>query len=283
MPIDSSRSGGSVLQNGSMHESSEIVAYVTGASRGIGRLLARSLAASGARVVGLARPSDDLDSLAHLPAPVVPIAMDVCDPDSVSTAFAAAVDTVGPPTLLVTCAGSIDALGPIATVDAERWWQAVTVDLRGTMLCARAATSLMVERGAGRIVTVYGNLGDDGRVHVSAFAAAKAGIARFTEILAAELDGTGVVAVCVHPGFVQTPMTEHLAHSAEGERWLPSFGERAENQWGDGAGAVDLIDQISAGRADRLAGRVIHVGDDLEALATSCAVDPDERRLRLRR
>jgi NAD(P)-dependent dehydrogenase (short-subunit alcohol dehydrogenase family) len=150
------------------------------------------------------------------------------------------------------------------------------------MLCARAAVALMLEQGAGRIVTVYGNLGDDGREHVSAFAAAKAAIARFTETLATELGGTGVLAVCVHPGFVRTPMTEHLAYGAEGERWLPAFGQRAPDHWGDGATAIDLIHRISAGRADRLAGRIIRVGDDLEALTLACEGDPNQRRLRLR-
>lgn len=266
-----------------MHDSSTTVAYITGASRGIGRLLATALAQSGARTVGFARPSEELNSLADQAVPVVPIAMDAADPASVSSAFSQAMGAVGPPTLLVTCAGSIDPLGPIATVDVDHWWHAVTVDLRGTMLCARAALALMLEQRAGRIVTVYGNLGDDGREHVSAFAAAKAAIARFTETLATELDGTGVVAVCVHPGFVRTPMTEHLAYDEEGQQWLPAFGQHAADHWGDGTPAIDLIQLISAGRADRLAGRVIHAGDDLAALTLAAEADPDHRRLRLHR
>jgi NAD(P)-dependent dehydrogenase (short-subunit alcohol dehydrogenase family) len=183
--------------------------------------------------------------------------------------------------LLVTCAGSVDALGPIETVDLDRWCKAVTVDVRGTMLCARAAMSLMLEQGAGRIVTVYGNLGDDGCGHVSAFAAAKAAIARFTETLATELSGAGLLAVCMHPGFVRTPMTEHLAYSAEGRRWLPAFSRHAPDRWGDGAAAVELIRRINAGLADQLAGRVINVGDDVETLTLRCDSNPNQRRLRL--
>jgi len=264
-----------------MNDSSTTVAYITGASRGIGRLVAEAFAEAGARTVGFARPSDDLESLRDLAAPVIPIAMDVADPVSVLAAFSEAVEVAGPPTLLVTCAGSIDALGPIATVDVERWWNAVTVDLRGTMLCARAALSLMLEQGSGRIVTVYGNLGDDGCEHVSAFAVAKAGIARFTETLATEIEGTGVHAVCVHPGFVQTPMTEHLAFGVEGRKWLPDFGPHAADHWGDGTGAVDLIRRISAGHADALEGRLIHVGDDLETMCEVGNREPDHRRLRI--
>lgn len=266
-----------------MSNSSKHVAYITGASRGIGRLIASALAEDGAHTVGFARASEDLDSLQDQSAPIVPVTMDVTDPASVSSAFSQAVESVGPPSLLVTCAGSIGALGPIANVDAERWWNAVAVDLRGTMLCAQASIPLMLAQDAGRIVTVYGNLGDDGHEHVSAFAAAKSGIARFTETLATELAGTGVLAVCIHPGFVRTPMTESIAFSEDGRQWLPAFGEHAANLWGQGAGAVDLIRRISAGHADALGGRVIHVGDDLQSMTQACENDPDHHRLRLHR
>jgi NAD(P)-dependent dehydrogenase (short-subunit alcohol dehydrogenase family) len=265
-----------------MSNSSKPVAYITGVSRGIGRLLATALAEDGALTVGFARASEDLDSLRDQPTPIVPISMDVTDPASVAAGFSQAVETVGPPSLVVTCAGSIGALGPIATVDPERWWDAVAVDLRGTMVCAQASIQLMLEQGAGRIVTVYGNLGDDGREHVSAFAAAKSGVARFTETLATELAGTGVLAICIHPGFVRTPMTESLAFTEEGREWLPAFGERAPDHWGDGAEAVDLVRRISAGHADALGGRVVQIDDDLQSLTRACESDTDHHHLRLR-
>lgn len=264
-------------------DESATVAYVTGASRGIGRLIALSLARGGATVVGFARPSTDLDtlSLETVTGVIRTHPLDVTNPSDVQTAFARVAQEVGTPTLLVTCAGSIDALGPIATVDPDRWWEAIAVDLRGTMLCARTALAMMVPADAGRIVTVYGNLGDDGRKHLSAFAVAKAGVARFTETLASELDGTDVVALCIHPGFVRTPMTERLAESDAGRRWLPEFGVRAKDHWGDGSAAVELVERIVAGEADTLAGRIIYAGEDLEALAERSHKDHDLRRLRI--
>jgi len=257
------------------------VAYVTGASRGIGRLLVTALASRGVRTVGFARPSGELEALRTDGGLVTPIPMDVTDPRSVTSAFDHAVEDAGPPTLLVTCAGTIDPLGPISAVDPDAWWHAVSVDLRGTMLCARAAANIMVEQNCGTIVTVYGNLGDDGRPHVSAFAAAKAAVARFTETLAAELDGTGVVAVCMHPGFVRTPMTEHLAFHSEGQRWLPAFGVDGPARWGDGSTAVELVWQIAQGRADELTGRIIHIDDDLDALVAAHRTGQDRGRLRI--
>ena len=267
-----------VEHNCPMADPSETTAFVTGASRGIGRLISVALADDGARVVGFARPSDELDSLRDERGSIVPIATDVTRPESVRASFARAVDEVGHPTLLVTCAGSIDALGPIVLVDPDRWWDAVAVDLRGTMLCAQAAARSMIEQRTGRIVTVYGNLGDEGAPNVSAFAAAKAATARLTETLATELSGTGVVALCLHPGFVRTPMTEALASSIEGRRWLPEFGEQARMRWGDGRSAVDLVRRIIDGDADHWSGRVIHVGDDL---ADPSGPADGRRRLRL--
>lgn len=261
-----------------MSDPSETVAYISGASRGIGRLIAVALAGDGAKVVALARRSDDLDSLRTERGAIMPIATDVTSPESVRASFARALDEFGPPTLLVTCAGSIDAIGPITSVDPDQWWQSVTVDVRGTMLCVQAAASSMIEQGAGHIVTVYGNLGDHGTGHVSAFAAAKAAVARLTETLATELEGTGVVALCLHPGFVRTPMTEHLASSADGRRWLPEFAEHAPARWGDGSSAVDLVRRVLNGDADEWSGNVIHVGDTfVDPLDTST----ERRRLRI--
>lgn len=183
-------------------------------------------------------------------------------------------------TAVITCAGSIDALGPVADVDPDLWWSAVTVDLRGTMLTARAAVRAMTP-GGGRIITVYGNLGDRGAPNLSAFAAAKAGVARFTETLANEVRNLGVTVVGMHPGFIRTPMTERLAWSDDGRRWLPSFAARAEQAWGSGETATRLLDKILSGAADELPGRVLHPADDLAELARLAATTEDFRRLRL--
>ena len=259
------------------------VAVVTGASRGIGRVLAVHLAGRGAAVAAIARPSADLDSLGDEAASgqVLRLAADVTSPEGVSSAFETVTERLGTPTLVVTCAGTADVLGPAWSADPRQWWRAVEVDLLGTMITAGSAIKLMLHAGTGRIVTVYGNLGDRQPRNVSAFAAAKAGIVRLTESLASELDGTGVRVFAMHPGFVRTPMTEHLAWSEQGRAWLPDFGPGAEGRWGDGRAAIELVAAIAGGAADQLNGRVLWAGDDLTALARRCAGDADYRRLRL--
>lgn len=107
-------------------------------------------------------------------------------------------------------------------------------------------------------------------------------MARLTEVLAGEVEGSGVRVFGIHPGFVRTPLTERLAWGAEGQAWLPRFGSGVEDRWGDGRPAADLVEAIAPGHADDLSGRTLHVGDDLAELAERCRVDPDRRRLRLR-
>ncbi len=92
------------------------VAVVTGASRGIGRLFALSLARSGTTVIAISRSSEDLRSL-EVDADGIRLrtyAADVTDPAQVDLALQRAVSDAGPPQLLVTCAGTVDGLGPIA-------------------------------------------------------------------------------------------------------------------------------------------------------------------------
>jgi NAD(P)-dependent dehydrogenase (short-subunit alcohol dehydrogenase family) len=169
-------------------------AVVTGASRGIGKAIAATLAAAGARVAGCARRGG-----AGLLACDVGRAADV-------DAFAAAVlRDFGPPDLVVNNAG-IAVRARLEETSTDAWDEVMGSNLRGTFLVTRAFLPAMRARKRGRIVNIASISGRQGTAQLTAYCAAKHGVVGLTRALAQELrdDGIAVNAVC--PGSVDTDM-----------------------------------------------------------------------------
>jgi NAD(P)-dependent dehydrogenase (short-subunit alcohol dehydrogenase family) len=243
------------------------VAVVTGGSRGFGLAVAELLAARGAAVRTLARATN----------------VDVTERAAVERAIASFERDAGPITLLVNNAGTLDAVGPFWQIDPDVWWREVETHLRGAALCSHAVLPSMVDQGRGRIVNVVGLLGQAGDGYATAYACAKAALVRLTELLTVELEGTGVRAFCISPGAVRTAMTEGLASTDEGRRWLPEFAELAETDgWLSPQVGAELIARIATGELDPLAGRFVHVNMDVDALLTDADAIRESERLLLR-
>jgi len=118
-------------------------------------------------------------------------------------------------------AGSFAAIGAVWEVDPDAWWNDVTVNLRGTMLCCRAALPHMLKRNSGIMINMRGG---DQIPGGTGYSCSKVGVTRFTELLARELkrEGSAVLAFTMGPGFVRTEMTELQLQTPEGQKWLPS-------------------------------------------------------------
>ena len=99
---------------------------------------------------------------------------------------------------------------------------------------------------------------------MTAYASSKAAVLRFTDSLAAEIEGSGVLAFCITPGFVRTQLVERVAASDEGRRSLPQLGEREDAL--EPERAARLVADIASGRLDALSGRFLHVLDDIDDL-----------------
>jgi NAD(P)-dependent dehydrogenase (short-subunit alcohol dehydrogenase family) len=182
-------------------------AVVTGASRGIGAVVAARLAAQGARVSLLGR---DGASLAKVCAGIgadesLPVTADLTDPASVRDAFSTARARFGPVHILVNNAGQAGS-AKFTKTDLAFWNRILAVNVTGTYLCSLEAVPDMLNAKFGRIVNIASIAGLRGAPYISAYATSKHAVIGFTRSLALEYarDNLTVNAVC--PGYTDTDM-----------------------------------------------------------------------------
>jgi len=174
------------------------VVVVTGGGRGIGRAVVERFAAAGDRVVALGRDRDALQATAAAAVE----ACDVTDEAAVVDVFA----RIGRVDVVVNNAG-VSASAPLARTTLDDWRTQLDVNATGAFLCTRAALPGMLERDAGRVVTVASTAGRAGSRYTAAYTASKHAAVGLMRAVAAELAGTGVTANAVCPTFVRTDMT----------------------------------------------------------------------------
>ena len=239
-----------------------MVALVTGGGRGIGRGIALRLAAEGWDVAVTARSADQLAETVRLAGGrTLAVAADVADPAAVAAMVGEVESRLGPIDLLVNNAGVGGPFGRFWEIDAEEWWRCQEVNVRGPMLCCRAALPGMVARRAGRIVNIASGAGIQTFPDMGAYVASKTALVRFSEQLALELEGTGVSVFPIRPGLVRTAMSE------EARQRLPYIQQLLDEGRDVSTEVVgDLVLKLASGRADALNGRMFSVDDDFEAM-----------------
>jgi NAD(P)-dependent dehydrogenase (short-subunit alcohol dehydrogenase family) len=179
-------------------------ALVTGAARGIGAAIARTLAAEGASLTLLGRNQAALRALAHeLPGSHGIAVADVSNADEVNAAFALAQSERGALHILVNNAGQAES-ATFARTSLELWQRMLAVNLTGTFLCSQAALPQMLAGGGGRIVNIASTAAQKGYAYVSAYVAAKHGVLGLTRSLALEVARKGITVNAVCPGYTET-------------------------------------------------------------------------------
>jgi NADP-dependent 3-hydroxy acid dehydrogenase YdfG len=173
-------------------------AFVTGASRGIGAAVSRSLSAAGVSVGLASRSGDDLG----LPSSIG-VRCNVADPAEVNSAVAATVDRFGRLDILVANAG-VGAYGPFLELSPEHLEEMIDVNLKGTLYAVRAALPHLLESPEADIVTLASEAGRRGLPYEAVYCASKFGQVGFTRALDHELREQGVRCTNVCPGGVAT-------------------------------------------------------------------------------
>jgi 3-oxoacyl-[acyl-carrier protein] reductase len=188
------------------------VALVTGASRGIGRAIAATLAAQGYRVIGTATSEAGASAigaaLADYPG-CSGLALEVNDGPALDAAVAAIVRREGGLHVLVNNAGiTRDQLA--MRMKDEDWDAVLDTDLKAVFRLSRAVMRPMMKQRYGRIINITSVVGAAGNPGQANYAAAKAGVAGMSRALARELGSRNITVNCIAPGFIATDMTDAL-------------------------------------------------------------------------
>lgn len=193
-----------------MSESKQI-ALVTGASRGIGRAIALTLAQQGYTVIGTATSESGAVAITEALASLGGrgMALNVNDAVAVEAAVDGIVKAHGALHVLVNNAGiTRDTLS--MRMKDEDWDAVLDTNLKAVFRMSRAVMRTMMKQRYGRIVNITSVVGASGNAGQANYAAAKAGVAGMTRSLARELGSRGITVNCIAPGFIATDMTEVL-------------------------------------------------------------------------
>jgi len=244
-----------------------VVALITGASRGIGRHFALTLAANGASVAATGRHTEPLNSLQDeiekLGGRCAVASLNVTDPESVRAGFDAAEATLGPVSVVVNNAG-FSVVQPVIEISEAEYDQVLDTNAKGVFLVAREAGRRMIALGqGGRIINIASKSAFRPSRNVSTYGISKAAVTGLTRSLAREWAPHGIRVNAICPGVLSTEMTESFYHSADGERVIKRWPRRR-------LGGPDILDGLLLMLASRQASAFITgaliVADDGQSL-----------------
>ncbi|MDP2663390.1 MAG: glucose 1-dehydrogenase [Dehalococcoidia bacterium] len=189
------------------------VAIVTGGASGIGRAISLELADQGADVVivdlNLEAAQSTAKEISALGRRALPVRTNVTSSAEVKAMVTQAIEEVGGVDVLVNNAGW-DKLEPFIQSTEETWDKVIALNLKAPIICARSVLDHMMERKAGKIITISSDAGKVGSTGEAVYSGCKAGVIGFSKTLAREVARYGINVNCVCPGPTDTPLLQNL-------------------------------------------------------------------------
>lgn len=221
------------------------VALITGASSGLGRHFALTLARSGAKVAVAARRREQLEALANeitaAGGKSVAVQADVTSADNVAKMIEQAADALGPVSVVVNNAG-IARPAAALDLDEESWDAVVDTNLRGAWLVAQQSAKHMVANGTGgSIVNIASILAFRVSGHNAPYVASKAGLMHLTQALALEWARYGIRVNAIAPGYFETDINRDFWETPGGQAMIKRIPQRRLGQPSDLDGALLLL------------------------------------------
>jgi 3-oxoacyl-[acyl-carrier protein] reductase len=239
-----------------MFDLSQKTALVTGASGGIGREIAKSLHAAGARVVLSGTRMDALEAhKGELGERAFIAAGNLAQPSEVDELVKKAEAAAGAPIDILINNAGITRDNLFLRMKDEEWDQVIAVNLTAAFRLSRAALRNMMKKRWGRIIMITSVVGVTGNPGQGNYAAAKAGLIGMAKALAAEVASRNITVNCVAPGFIATPMTEAL--TADQKALI--LGRIPAGRLGESSEVAAACVYLASDEAAYVTGQTLHV------------------------
>ena len=239
------------------------IAVVTGGSGGIGKVVARALAAEGCHLMVVARSASELEKarqeIADSSAQVDIFPANVSQETQVREMVDHTLRRFGAIDILVNCGAIYGPIGPAHELESDHWLETIHINLFGTYLCIRAVLPHMIARKKGKIINFSGGGSVSPFPRFSAYSASKAAVVRLTETLAHEVREHNIDINAIAPGAVNTRMLDQVlaAGEAAGKEFLESARRQKEEGGTSPEKAAELAVFLASPLSDGLTGRLI--------------------------
>ena len=240
---------------------------LTGASRGLGRCIAASLAAKGANLLLVARDRALLEAVQEqLKAGGLTgqemhmTAVDLRSANAVETIVHAATRVWDTLDVLINNAAILGPIGPVWENNWSDWQETILVNLTVPVALCRACIPWMQAGGGGKIINLSGGGATASRPNFTAYAVAKTGLVRFTEIAAAETKPLSIEVNCVAPGALNTDMLQDVLNAGPekvGEQEYAQALKQSESGGANPEGAAELCAFLASSASDGISGKLI--------------------------